>query len=504
MRYFLLAIFCSFLVYIISCNRKDFTTKPSFGNLEFSNDTIFLDTIFTKISSATHTLKVYNRSNNDITIPIIKLENGQNSMYRINVDGTPGKEFNDIDILEKDSIFIFIETTIDHKSTSDPLYIDKILFDVGNNQQDVNLVTLVQDANFIYPHKNPTTMKIENITLDDDTTLKGRFLTDKELTFTSSKPTVIYGFAVVPSDKTLIIEAGAKVYFHDSSGLVIDNNATLKVKGTLEEKVVFEGDRLDYKYKNIPGQWDAIWLKRGSENNEITHAQIKNGTIGLWVEGNNESSVPTVKLESTELYNHSNYGILARETHIEANNVVIGNAGQISLAATMGGTYNFTHSTFANYWNNGIRNSPAVLINNYYEKVNDNNEKVVETRNLNDTNFTNCIFYGNSNIELVINRLDLSKQFEYSINNCLIKFDDINNKYQNNELLDFENPTYYQNIILSGIPDFRNTEENDFIIGQNSESIKKGISTGKGVDILGMDRTDPPDIGAYQHIIFKD
>ena len=207
----------SLLILSVSSCRKDFSTIPSFGQLEFSKDTVFLDTIFTNIGSATYNLKVYNRSNDDITIPNITLERGSVSNYRLNVDGIPGKSFQNIDILAKDSIFIFVETTIDIASVSDPLYTDRILFDNGMNQQDVKLVTLVQDANFIFPGRDPFTLKIDSLTLDSEaTTIKGRFLTNDELTFTNTKPTVIYGYAAVSSNNTLTIPPGSKVYFHDN------------------------------------------------------------------------------------------------------------------------------------------------------------------------------------------------------------------------------------------------------------------------------------------------
>ncbi|MFT6699702.1 MAG: hypothetical protein ACJAVD_001203, partial [Porticoccaceae bacterium] len=174
MRYFITFLICIALVSVSSC-RKDFSTIPNFGSLEFSKDTIFLDTVFTNIGSATYNLKVYNRGSKSITIPKITLENGTSSNYRLNVDGITGKEFNDIDILAKDSIFVFIETTINANNIINPLYTDKILFDNGSNQQDVNLVTLVQDANFIYPGKDPITMKIDSLTIDGQATnIKGR------------------------------------------------------------------------------------------------------------------------------------------------------------------------------------------------------------------------------------------------------------------------------------------------------------------------------------------
>ena len=195
---------------------------PSIGMLEFSKDTVFLDTIFTNIGSATYNLKVYNRGNDDITIPAISLERGLDSNYRLNVDGIPGKDFENIDILSKDSIFIFIETTVNVASVSSPLYTDRILFDTGMNRQGVDLVTLVQDANFIYPGRDPLTLKIDSLALNGQpTTIRGRFLTNDELNFTNIKPTVIYGYAAVPSNKVLTITPGAKIYFHDNSGLII-------------------------------------------------------------------------------------------------------------------------------------------------------------------------------------------------------------------------------------------------------------------------------------------
>ncbi|MGB0879548.1 MAG: hypothetical protein ACPGTO_03175 [Polaribacter sp.] len=500
MRYFFTLLISIILISVSSC-RKDFNTVPSFGQLEFSKDTVFLDTVFTNIGSATYNLKVYNRGSKSITIPTIQLENGISSNYRLNVDGIPGKEFNDIDILANDSMYVFVETTIDVTNIPNPLYTDRILFDNGNNQQDVDLVTLVQDANFIFPGKNPITMKIDSLTLDGNpTTIKGRFLEDSELTFTNTKPTVIYGYAAVPANKTLTVNAGAKIHFHSNSGIIVDDKATLKVNGTLTEKVVFEGDRLEHSFSRIPGQWGTIWMRAGSKNNEIKHAQIKNGIIGILIDSIGTASTPTLKLQNTEIYNHSNFGILARETNIEAYNVVIGNAGQASLAATVGGTYHFTHSTFANYWNSGIRQLPTVLVNNFFVYTNDSGQEIIETRDLHAANFNNCIIDGNNNVEFVLDKVDGSL-FNYTISNCLIQFNDTNNSFVNNAELDFTNSNY-QNIILNGNPHFRDTQNEDFIIGQESDAINTATSTPFTSDILGVDRTSAPDIGAYQHITF--
>ena len=114
----------SVLIFWSSC-RNDFEFSPSTGNLEFARDTVYLDTVFTNIGSSTYNLKVYNRSDEDIVIPTIQLENGVSSYYRMNIDGTTGladdqegKFFEDVELLANDSLYIFIETTIDIEALS--------------------------------------------------------------------------------------------------------------------------------------------------------------------------------------------------------------------------------------------------------------------------------------------------------------------------------------------------------------------------------------------------
>ena len=200
-----------------SC-RKDFEYQESSGNLTFSKDTVYLDTIFTTIGSSTYTLKVYNPSHTDIQIPSITLKNGLESNYRINVDGQAGREFYNVPLFAKDSLYIFIETTFDISKVSENefLYTDAILFDTGIQQQNVSLVTLIKDAVFLYPKKNADG-STEEITLginEDGTTIKtnGFILEENQLNFTNAKPYVIYGYATVPEDRSLIVGAGTRIY----------------------------------------------------------------------------------------------------------------------------------------------------------------------------------------------------------------------------------------------------------------------------------------------------
>ena len=64
------------LIISFSSCRTEFDFEPNTGNLSFSRDTVYLDTVFTNIGSSTYTLKVYNNSNKNIAIPSIKLGEG--------------------------------------------------------------------------------------------------------------------------------------------------------------------------------------------------------------------------------------------------------------------------------------------------------------------------------------------------------------------------------------------------------------------------------------------
>jgi|TARA_B110000037_G_scaffold98834_1_gene115763 hypothetical protein len=492
-------------VILLSSCSDNFDTIPNTGNLTFSRDTVYLNTVFTNISSSTYQLKVYNKNNQSIHIPSIKLALGEASAYRLNVDGIPGKSFSDIQILANDSLYVFIETTIDFSQVSDPLYTDKIIFDTNENQQNIELVTLVQDAYFLYPSKNAQgiikTIEIGNSPMGKTLSVQGFYL-DKSTIFTNEKPYVIYGYCAIPSGKTLTVEAGARVYFHANSGMIVDNGATLKLEGTLEENIIIEGDRLQPQFENKPGQWGTIWLRAGSTNHSINYTTIKNGEIGIMIDSIGNTTNPTLTIKNTQLYNHSTYGILGRNTYIQGENIVINNVGLSSIACTGGGTYEFSHCTFSNFWNQSIRQSPTVLVNNYSFVGNGG----IASSDLKEATFVNCIISGNKNIELVLDN-EATAEFHYNFKNNLIKFDDFNNTFVDIPEYNFEDINHFQNNIFNKKPDFKDPYENNLKIGVDSNGNNQANLDGASkvaFDILGVNRTISPDIGAYQHQVFEE
>jgi len=497
MRHFFALFVFGILLAVSSC-RTDFDTVASSGDLKFSRDTVYLDTVFKNIGSSTYQLKVYNTSKEDISIPTIQLKKGLNSKYRMTVDGmngNNGKIFNNVTLLAKDSLYIFIETTADitDANPTDFLYTDEIEFDSGNNLQKVALVTLIQDAVFLYPKQNPDGTKekiqidgkdVDGFYLDENDPANGN-----ELEFTNQKPYVIYGYAGVPENKTITFEAGARVHFHANSGLFIDKNASLQINGTssttdkLENEVIFEGDRLEPEFSDIPGQWNSVIFAEESTNHFINHLTLKNATIGLDIRNNDVSAF---EIKNTQIYDCVEYGIRAKNAHIIGENIVINYAGLASLSCIYGGNYKFTHCTFNNNWQ-----GPQFAVNLSNSLVG----ATPETNPLTQAVFNNCIIYGSNTNEFNLDK-NPNTAFVYQLNNCLLKF----NSSSTNPLYQFKTDTdHYNNIILNENPKFHNISLNKFNIDNTSAAFAKGNQAFIiPLDIIGNTRTSPPDLGAYK------
>ncbi len=497
-------IFIVGIIILFSSCRKDFSTEFSTGKLEFSKSKIYLDTIFTNISSSTYTLKVYNRSNKDIKIPSIQLGKGLGSKYRIMIDGITGngKVFNNVELLAKDSLYVFVETTVDIASANPTslTYDDQILFDSGVNQQKVDLTTLIQDANFIFPNRTLNPTIFETISVNGfEAGTRGHTLIATELNWTSTKPYVLYENVVVPSGSILNIAAGTRVYFHNNATLIVNDGATLNIAGGLnifdpvsgalitQNEVTFEGDRLEPSFEDTPGQWGAIFIL-SNNSNAINHLTLKNAVVGIYSVSN--LNVPKLTINNSQFYGCSNFGILARNSNITAKNVVINSSGQASLACLEGGVYDFTHCTLNNNW--ASSKQVAVLLSDNFTV---NNTTTIANLN---SNFKNCIIYGSNNVELFLDKKGTN--YTAIFDHCLTKFNDVN--------VNLANITLYTSIKneTSGNtknvdPKFKNSSKNKLNLLTGSAAI--GISNfinSNFPDIMGQSRTNPSDIGAYKFI----
>ncbi|MEC4003659.1 hypothetical protein OX283_003230 [Flavobacterium sp. SUN052] len=536
MRKLLFLLLAGIAITLTSC-RNDFSFEPSTGGLEFSKDTVYLDTVFTNIGSSTYRLKVYNRSNKDISIPKVQLGKGTSSKYRITVDGmtgdagAQGKIFSNVELLAKDSLFIFIEVTSDVASANptDFLYTDQIQFsNVSGAPQTVELVTLIQDAYFIRPNRTEVTPNVynyEEINLGvDDTNQQvvtvGHTLDHShpnngdEYHWSNLKPYVVYGYALVPNNETLIVDAGARVHFHANSGLIVAKNATLKINGIAPtdnnpenstNEVVFEGDRLEPSFSEVPGQWGTILFYSTRTDNTLNHLTLKNATVGLLMQNLallTDTDKPQVTITNSQIYNCSNVGILARKAIVSGQNLVINACGQASFAGTFGGTYNFAHCTFNNNWNSSKQ--VAVLLSNYLET-----DTAIYVSDLTTTNFNNCIIYGSNQTELLLDKkTEGNAAFNYKFNHCLIKFN--STSLANTGLYNFTDTSAGSNydspyVATSSTvfnPKFKNVNANKLWLNEAWNVAMTNDATYSNFnDIVGNSRaTGTVALGAYQFV----
>ncbi|MDT8393210.1 MAG: hypothetical protein RQ761_05170 [Bacteroidales bacterium] len=463
-----------------SCRKEmEVDDNPSL-KLSFSADSIIFDTVFTTIGSITRNLKVYNRHDKALNISSIRLMGGESSSYRINIDGNPAVQEHDIEIAGNDSLFIFVRVSIDPTSALTPFVVsDQISFITNGNEQSVVLAAWGQDAHYIIADKNLGNLKYKIVAPEDSS-----------VSWPADKPYLVYGYAVVDSTGSLSIEAGAKIHFHNQSGLWVYKGGSIKVMGTQEDPVIFQQDRLEPYFRDLPGQWDRIWLNEGSVNNEINYAVIRNGFIGLQAETLQEPMGNQLILTNTIIENMSGIGILGRYYAITGVNNVVANCGQIGLLL-QGGIYDFRHCTFANYFREAVRQDPNLAITNYYLDPND----VLFVYNT-DAYFGNSIIYGNRQEEIYLDS-DGAGDFIYTFDHCLLS-----------TAMNIGDENLFPGSIKNQEPVFVDRDKNNLALDTLSPGIDQGdinvinsspLSTIIDKDILGISRISLPDIGAYEY-----
>lgn len=326
------AIF-TLLINLWSCQDELFTSDPD-KKLEFSTDTLSFDTIFTSFGSTTEKFLIYNNNSRALRISRINLAKGATSKFRLNVDGSvnTANEFKDVEIGAHDSLYIFVETTIDPTNQNNPiLFEDSVVFQLNGNKQHVMLEAFGQDM-YLLKEK----------VLRSNT----RFKTDK--------PYLVYGYLVVDTAKTLTLPAGCKLYFHNNANLVVYGN--LRTEGTFEQPVELRGDRLDkvkfldpVPYNYVAGQWGGVYFMWSYGVHKLKNTNITSGYVGLYSPNNDRSNLPSIEVENCKIHNFVYYGIVAQNTNLTVKNSEISNTGSYTVFLS-GGTHVFQQSTIANHY----------------------------------------------------------------------------------------------------------------------------------------------------------
>ncbi len=476
------------LLILFSCRKEEEIFESSSAQLQFSTDSVSFDTVFTTVGSVTKNIRVYNPYSERIKISSIRLNGGSTSAFRINVDGSPGDVHTDVEIAGKDSMYIFIEVTVDPNNTNNPLVIlDNIEFITNGNRQNVILEAWGQDAHFF----TPTSF---NRNLPDFTCLTGPCsdnVAPVNITWTNDKPYVIYGFLAIDTGDVLTIEEGCRIYFHQGSGMWVYRGGTLKVNGTKENPVTFQGDRLEPAYADRPGQWDRIWINEGGQN-EIHHAIIRNGFIGLQPEVLPFDDPPyndpaSLLITNTRIDNCLGFGMLSSIYNVRAENLIITNCGEYNVAIRGAGDYDFIHCSFANYFSLAERETPSFFIQNSFITAN-----ATQVIGVPEVSLYNSIIYGDLDNEFsteVINGGSIDLDFRSSIIKTLQSTSDTS---QFKDMI--RNPSDYI---------FRDPQAGNLELFNGSIAINKGdlnFANLVPLDIEENSRTadGEPDLGAYE------
>ncbi|MBI1183707.1 hypothetical protein GC194_05525 [bacterium] len=403
---------------IWSCNRNRHFTD-NLENLVFETDSVIFDTVFTNKGSATQVFKVYNKGKDALQIERLFLAGGNGSFYRLNFDGNAGTVFQNLEILPGDSMYFFTEVLIDPNSVSMPFVVkDSIIFKNGDVQKDMKLLAWGQNA---YVHNNEW--------IEESTTWK------------ADMPHLLFGEVVVDSGATLTIPECTKIYGHNMSRLNVNTGGTLKVFGTDDCPVIFQGDRLEAAYDEEPGQWIGIRLLPGAISNEITHAIIKNGFRGIEIQNMNANGEPNLFIQNSTITTMNLVCILGYTASFVAVNCEFTNSCQYLAVGELGGNYNFTYCTFGNFQKNCARSTPSVYLSNANYVDKDKNEI---PNNL-TFNIMNCIVYGSQDEEISFNQSG-SGNIDAFIGYTLLKTK-FNNFKINNNLINanprFVNPAQF-------------------------------------------------------------
>lgn len=481
-------IICLSLVFISilfsSCNADETISTDAGARLEYSLDTVAFDTVFTSIGSATKTLKIINPNKDGIRIDKIAPK-AENSPFRFNVDGIAGSNFADVVVPGEDSIYIFIEVTVDPDQdvSVSPFFIeDALTIDYNGNSDAVELIAWGQNANYFPSFQGQglttlTTCKLNDLVWDDP------------------KPYVLYGILVIDSCN-LIIPAGARIHVwgglaraevngntiqYNDGLLVFGANGSLEIQGTAENPVTISGTRLEASFAKERGQWSGIRALAGSSL-DIAFATIEHPNVGIYAD-----SGSVVRLNNTIIQHTGAEGIVGVSANISAQNSLIHNNSSHSFASVFGGQYDFKYCTLANYGNNA---SSVRLLN--FRCDADNSCFAFPLQ----ADFTNCIIAGSQADELIMeDALPGEDFFKYSFKNCILRYKDLGTK---EPFLDFES-TLTDCINLQLSDSLFINESEDYHLSPASIAIGKAIPLQDiATDLENNQRDDTPDIGCYE------
>lgn len=449
-----------------------FSADASYG-LDFSTDTLMMDTVFTGVTSGSLQFMVYNRNDVGLRFDAV-MGSGASSPFRINLDGEGGDRMTGLEIPARDSLFCYVSVNIPESST--PFLFnafDSVCFILESGKvQYVRLQACGQNA-----------VRLKGLSITSDTTLA------------AGMPYLVYDSLYVAQGAALTLNPGVRLYFH--GGTVLDVAGRIIANGKPDSVILMRGDRLDIMwteppipYDQLASQWGGIRLRSGSYGNEFSYCDIHSGEFGIKADSAGAGQIK-FSLHSSIVHNMNTTCIEATGCRIDVANSQITNPG-VSCVDIAGGDASFTFCTIASLslWSYGTQ---AVLLSDRRDGA---------AVPFAGARFSNCIITGRHNDEFVMNVADSIKDSDrYYIGNSLVSTTDT---------LD----THYHNVVFDrheknrgGAYNFVNASRNGLVpvFALDSLSAARGISDTQSsqwpVDLNGISRPSVgADAGCYQYV----
>lgn len=341
--------FLILLLWVACENDESFSTSSGL-KLDFSVDTLKMDTVFSQTPSSTYSFWVHNRNNDGLRLSTIRLKRGNQSGFRVNVDGvyldnSNGSLVNDVEIRRKDSLLVFVELTAQETHQLTPQRVeDELLFQLESGaEQRVLLSAWTWDAK-----------KLFDPVIDRDSLIE------------STSPIIIYGEMVVKEGVTLTLK-NSMLFFHAASGL--------SVYGSLKtENCTMRGDRLDdmfsyLPYDRISGQWNGIHLYGSSTDNHLVDTEIRNANYGLICDSAAiDSTQYRLQMERCVVHNCVGTCVETINSNIKLEDCQLTNSGGNCLSV-IGGLADINYCTMAQFYPFSAGRRAALSINSHVTGV---------------------------------------------------------------------------------------------------------------------------------------
>lgn len=336
------------LMALVACEDDDSFSTSTGMRLEFSVDTLQMDTVFSRTPSSTYAFWVHNRNNDGIRLSTVKLKRGNQTGFRVNVDGiyldnSNGSQTSNVEIRKNDSILVFVELTASETRKTEPQLVeDDLLFILESGaEQKVLLQAWAWDA-----------MKVYDPVIEADSLIE------------SDVPIVIYGTMQVAQGATLFIR-NTTLYFHDSSGL--------DVFGSLKTlNCVMRGDRLDdmfdyLPYDRVSGQWNGVHFFESSTDNELLDTEIRNPNYGIVCDSAELDTLHyRLAMQNCVIHNCVGNGLKAVNARISLDHCQLTNTGG-DCVSIVGGMADISYCTLAQFYPFSADRGAAIRFADYQE-----------------------------------------------------------------------------------------------------------------------------------------